>query len=136
MEETEPPVEDGGEGTGGALIDQLNIPELPEPPKPTPQPNMTTSEIGTYIENLSPEILGLEGEDMSGYEVFPSEGVSDIRDPATGQNLTCSRIQIFSKGAVSGTNDIAGVYLITRGGARRLFHYDAEAGLWEELSLY
>ena len=96
---------------------------------------MTTQEIGVFIESLSPSVLGLEGEDMSAYDVFPSEGVSYMRDPETGQNLTCSRIQIFSKGEVSGTNDIEGVYLLTRGGVRRLFRYDAEQDLWTELLL-
>ena len=105
------------------------------PPQPTPVPNMTTSELGTFMENLPPSVLVLEGEDMSAYEVFPSEGVAYILDPATGRNLTCSRIQIFSKGEVSGTNDIAGVYLMTRGGTRRVFRYMADADEWVELSL-
>ncbi|MBQ9413093.1 MAG: hypothetical protein IJU29_08375 [Oscillospiraceae bacterium] len=137
--ETEPSGEGGeggGEGEGVGEPGEPEEPEEPEEPASTPgryltdiQTNMTTADIVTYMNGLSPEVLGLEGTDMTAYEVYPSEGVTLV------DGLTCSRVQVYSRGEQSGTNDVEGVYYITRSGARRLYRYDVETGLVTEVEL-
>ena len=121
------------EGSGDGETDpEEELPEEePEPVEPALQirSTMTTSEIVSFVQHLSPKVLGLEGEDMSAYTVFASEGVTLV------DGNTCARVNVYSKGEKSGTNDIEGVYFLTRYGTRRLYEYNQIEGTVREIPL-
>ena len=109
-EEGEENAEEGGEETEAA-------PEPTEPLQITTR--MTTSEVVSYIEHLSPEVLGLEGEDMSEYELFASESIILV------DGRTCTQVRVYGDGP-AGTNEIKGIYFLSRDGKRLLYRLDEE----------
>ncbi len=120
--ESEPPetVEPSGEPTP--------TPTPAPTPTPTPAQEVSKGEAVEYIESLSPSVLGLEGESMEEYEVYPGERVVLVED------IPCTEIDVYSVTA-AGTNDIQGRYLLTKTGPRRLFRLDTFTKQVTELPL-
>lgn len=107
----------------------------PEPtpsptPAPTPQGQETTqAEAVSYLESLSPQVLGLEGESMDEYELYSGGKVVMVED------IPCVEVTIYSAQNDTGTNDIQGRYLLSRSYPRRLFLVDDATRTAMELSL-
>jgi len=107
----------------------------PEPtptptPAPTPEPaGVTQNEAREYFESLTPAELGLEGESMEDYEIYPAEKVVLV------SGIPCVEVFVYSNENRTGTNDIQGTYLLSRGSPRRLFLLDEETGKARELNL-
>ena len=117
----------GEEGEPGEV--ELVFPEGPEDPEATPSPTptqrpaeihtqITNAQVKDFIESLSPSVLGLDGEDMSHYEMFASEDIVPI------DGLYCTEVRVYSKNPSAGTNDIEGIYYVSRGNVRRVYRYD------------
>lgn len=89
----EPPAEDtddpDGQGSGST-------------PKPT-----SISEQVDYFSSLNPTQLGLEGEDMSEYMVFPGEGWVSVDD------VTCREMRVYQMDTKTATNVLVGTYYLS-----------------------
>ena len=101
--------------------------EGPEDPEsePTPTPasgaihtSITNAQVMEFIESLSPSMLGLDGADMKDYEMFVSEDIVPI------DGMYCTQVRVYSKDPAAGTNDIEGIYFVSRGNSRHLYRYD------------
>jgi len=120
----------GGEPAGAQESEQPSpSPEETQTPEPTASPTMTLTEAVDYLEGLSPQSLGLSGESMDGYSVFPAESVVPVN------GLPCVELSVYEHDEQAGTNSIAGIYLLSRGAERRLFRLDPETNMAVELSL-
>lgn len=97
-------------------------------PAPTPAQEVTRGEAVEYIKSLSPSVLGLEGESMEEYGVYPGERVVLVED------IPCTEVDVYAITA-AGTNDIQGRYLLTKTGPRRLFRLDTFTKQVTELPL-
>lgn len=70
---------------------------------------MTVDEALSRFKQLSPEVLGLPGEEMSVYEMYPSEKAVPV------DGIPCLKIIVYNE-SKSGTNEPAGVFLLARDG--------------------
>ncbi len=70
---------------------------------------MTVDEAITRFKSLDPEILGLPGEDMSGYQMYPTEKAVPV------DGLPCLKITVYDESEV-GTNHPEGTFLMARDG--------------------
>ncbi len=70
---------------------------------------MTVDEALSRFKQLSPEVLGLPGEEMSEYEMYPSEKAVPV------DGIPCLKIIVYNE-SKSGTNEPAGVFLLARDG--------------------
>ncbi|MBR2481347.1 MAG: hypothetical protein IKB58_00635 [Oscillospiraceae bacterium] len=77
---------------------------IPPPPEP-----MTLAEAVDHMYSLPPELLGLEGESMEPYLVFPIDGSVMV------EGSPAMRMYVYSK-SESGTNVFEGQYLLANGG--------------------
>ena len=78
-----------------------------EKPQPVQEVEpMTLGQVVSYVEGLTPAILGLEGDSMDQYDVYPMEGISMVNGQA------CIQFRVYER-TVMGTNDVAGIFLIT-----------------------
>ena len=77
---------------------------IPPPPEP-----MTLAEAVDHMYSLPPELLGLEGESMEPYLVFPIDGSVMV------EGAPAMRMYVYSK-SESGTNVFEGQYLLANGG--------------------
>ena len=91
---------------------------IPPPPEP-----MTLAEAVDHMYSLPPELLGLEGESMESYMVFPIDG-SVMVDGASAM-----RMYIYSK-SESGTNVFEGQFVLSNGG-HRIFAVQSDGSLRE-----
>lgn len=91
---------------------------IPPPPEP-----MTLVEAVDHMYSLPPEILGLEGESMEPYMVFPIDGSVMV------EGVPAMRMYIYSK-SESGTNVFEGQYLLSNGG-HRIFAVQDDGSLLE-----
>ncbi len=80
-----------------------------EAPKSEELLMMTVDEALSYFSRLAPETLGLPGEDMSEYEIYPSEKAVPV------DGLPCLKITVYAE-SDSGTNEPAGTFLLARDG--------------------
>lgn len=80
---------------------------------------MTTAQVVGYVEGLSPAVLGLEGTDMSEYEVYASDSVVLI------DGRVCTQVRVYDDSSV-GTNEIKGIFFLSRDSARILYRYDSD----------
>lgn len=95
----------------------------------TEEPALTVSEAVNFLMSLSPRILGLDGDTMDGYRVYPAMEVASVDD------LTCSKLFVYLVDQETETNVIQGIYLLSRGAERRLFQLDQADGTVTELPL-
>ena len=122
-DEAEVPPEEGEDGEGAEDGEETE-------PEPTQSlqitTRMTTAEVVSYIEHLSPSVLGLEGDSMDDYELFASESIILV------DGRTCTQVRVYGDGP-AGTNEIKGIYFLSRDGKRYLYRYDEETNTVEQL---
>lgn len=69
---------------------------------------MTVEETVEYFKRLSPQVLGLEGKTMDGYEVFHNQASIPV------DGIPCLEISVYSVDSESKTNEAVGTYLLAR----------------------
>lgn len=117
-EETEPPVDDTpnyvitvritwSEGQCVVTADEEEGQVTSPPPEPGPGPSVTIRGAQERIEAMNPAELGLPGDTMDVYEVFPRDGVEMV------DGLACIRLDIY--GGERG-NQFMGSYLMSING--------------------
>jgi len=72
-----------------------------------PQASSIAQQI-EYFSSLPPEQLGLEGESMSDYMVFPQEGWVKVDD------LECRQIRVYRLDNKTATHELVGTYYLSR----------------------
>lgn len=82
---------------------------------------MTMGDASTFLTKFTPADLGLSGDSMNTYSMYPSEGIVMV----DGQG--CVRVQVFRKEA-NGENLAQGTYLIT-GDKTKVYRLDEENGV-------
>lgn len=70
---------------------------------------MTVDEAISHFQSLDPAALGLEGEDMSGYGLYPTEKAVPV------DGLPCLKIIVYGE-TEAGTNQPMGTFLMARDG--------------------
>ena len=88
---------------------------------------MTVSDVVSYFKGLSPSVLGLEGESMDDYDVYPMEGLIRVNGAEVAE------VSVYSD--ESGANQILGTYLVTRSGVRKVYRFNPWTKEVEELDL-
>lgn len=88
--------------------------------QPRPE-TLSLSQAEDYVRSLSPAALGLSGESMDEYNVYPLAG-SVLVD-----GKPCLHISVYSVDAASGTNVIAGEYFISADKSH-IYRRDAASG--------
>lgn len=97
----------------------------PKPPASAAQaPGLTVE----GFKQLSPSVLGLEGDSMDDYNVYVQDGMILV------YGSPCVRISVYSLDEVSGTNEIAGSYFLSADG-HHVYHYDVESNSVQELEI-
>lgn len=86
----EDPNNPGGQGGGGS----------------TPKATSVTEQVD-YFAALNPTQLGLEGENMSNYMVFPSEGLVTVDD------VTCREMRVYQLDTRTAANVLVGTYYLS-----------------------
>lgn len=105
------------------------MPHSPIATEPEEEKTLTISEAVNFLLSLPPETLGLDGNTMSDYQVYPATEVVFV------DGLSCSKLFVYRTDDEAGTNKIQGVYLLSRGGQRSLFSLDQSDGTVTELPL-
>lgn len=93
-----------------------------------PGASMTMSEAVDFLYDLEPSVLGLDGTSMESYHIYAMDGAVLV----DGQ--PCMRLNIYSRDGEGQTNEVAGIYLMSRDG-QRLYVLDEEAKSVKELKL-
>ena len=70
---------------------------------------MTVDEAISRFMQLDPAVLGLEDEDMSGYEIYPTEKAVPV------DGIPCLKITVYDESS-AGTNQPMGTFLLARDG--------------------
>lgn len=70
---------------------------------------MTVDEAIARFKALDPAVLGLAGEDMSAYEVYPTEKAVPV------DGIPCLKITVYEESS-AGTNQPEGTFLMARDG--------------------
>lgn len=70
---------------------------------------MTVDEAIARFKQLDPKVLGLPGEDMSAYEVYPTEKAVPV------DGIPCLKITVYDESS-AGTNNPEGTFLLARDG--------------------
>ena len=92
-----------------------------EKPKPPVQVEpMTLTQAVQYLEGISPQRLGLEGDSMDVYDVYPIEGIVMVNGQA------CIQFRVYRQ-TDQGTNDVKGMYLMTADRSH-LYRLDPQTG--------
>ena len=68
---------------------------------------MTNDEAVAYLQGLKPAELDLPGSSMKGYHIYPVDGMVLVNGAA------CLKLQICQVDKASGSNRIAGIYLLS-----------------------
>ena len=99
------------------------------PPKATgggPMSTMTISEVEDYVNRLSPQVLGREGDSMERYNVYAQDGTVFVN------NQPCIRVNVYDSDNPQQANAIAGSYLMTSDGLH-LYRLDEQTKTVQEL---
>jgi hypothetical protein len=91
---------------------------LPPPPKP-----MTLNQAIDFMYECHPADLGLNGESMAEYDIMPMDGAVLVG------TTPCQRMNVYGRDPKTGTNVIAGQYLLSGDG--RYLYYVNEDGTLE-----
>ena len=95
-------------------------PDDPENPDSESAPKATSiAEQEQYFRSLSPQQLGLEGEDMSDYMVFPQEGWIKI------DGNDCREIRVYSLDSKTATHVLVGTYFLS-GDLTKVYQHTGE----------
>lgn len=96
----------------GVTAPEIDLPDPEEEPEPEPEPEepetLTPTELTDYIASLPPSTFELEGESMSEYRVYFSEGSVMV------DGKLCSKVQIYQIHQPEGSNAFVGNYIIAR----------------------
>ena len=79
----------------------------------------TMQEIAEYFASCRPADLGLEGESMAEYEIYPSDAMVHV------DGTECFRVSIYDREEGVETNEIRGIYLLS-GNLGQLYRLDPE----------
>ena len=90
---------------------------------------LTMKDSVSFLQSMTPQQLGLNGSSMAAYEIYPEEGGAVV------DGLPCTKLQVCKKDATTNTNDIQGLYLLSRGTVRRLFRVATDNQTVVEISL-
>lgn len=119
------------EGTMVVVCDQAEG-KVTSPPQDqtsmTPGAAMSMSEAVDYLYTLEPSVLGLSGTSMDSYRIYALDGAVMVN------NQLCMRLNIYSREGPEQTNEVAGIYLLTRDGTH-LYQLDEAAGTVKEIKL-
>lgn len=119
------------EGTMVVVCDQAEG-KVTSPPQDqtsmTPGAAMSMSEAVDYLYTLDPSVLGLSGTSMDSYRIYALDGAVMVN------NQLCMRLNIYSREGPEQTNEVAGIYLLTRDGTH-LYQLDEAAGTVKEVKL-
>lgn len=88
---------------------------------------MTVDETINFFMKLDPSVLGLPGDSMEGYEVYPTEKAVPV------DGLPCMKLTVYDDDGKAGTNSPKGTFLMSRDGAR-LYRLEGEEAIpieWE-----
>lgn len=122
---------DWSEGTMVVVCDQAEG-KVTNPPldqsSMTPGASMSMSEAVDYLYSLEPSVLGLSGTSMDTYRIYALDGAVMVN------NQPCMRLSIYSREGPEQTNEVAGIYLLTRDGTH-LYQLDEAAGTVTEVKL-
>lgn len=88
---------------------------------------MTNNDAVEYLKGLSPARLGLPGDSMRDYQIYPIDGSAQV------DGVPCLKLQVYRPRSPENTNDIAGVFLLT-GDCKHL--YRLEDGRVTEVSAF
>ena len=105
---------DWSEGQCVASISIEDAPVVEEKPSSTNKNNIGLSHTGAmdYLKELSPSVLGLEGESMEAYNIYIMTGFTYVDGEA------CLRIKIYTTDEETKTNVYAGTYFMSGNGER------------------
>lgn len=97
-----------------AIYITLTRPEGAAQPEEEPEPeNMTNDDLINYLKGLSPARLGLTGQSMNDYQLYPQDGAVRVN------GVPCRKVQVYHLRIPDDGdqdeefNEIAGIYLIT-----------------------
>ncbi len=108
-----------GSGSGSALVASSAV-QVEE------RHMMTVDETADFFLKLTPKELGLEGESMEEYEVYPSEKAVPVN------GLPCMKLIVYQK-STAGTNAPVSTYLVARDGTAV---YQIQGEIAVELELF
>lgn len=100
-----------GWGEAGKLTAKVSVVEgtlvQPEPePEEEPEPASMEEQLES-LTGMSPQELGLEGDSMESYRIFPVEGFVQVGE------ITCRRFNVYEVREPEGVPVIMGTYLIS-----------------------
>ena len=87
-----------------------------EEPEKAPEPATLVEQID-HMYTYTPAVLGLEGNDLSGYKIFPVEGIMSV------DNKACRQFNVYQVREEDQVCVIAGTYLLTLD-LQSLYHLD------------
>lgn len=97
----------------GSILAPVEPPKEEDPNDPdspgsggTPKPTNISEQVD-YFASLNPTQLGLEGEDMSDYMVFPGEGWVTVND------VSCREMRVYQMDTKTATNVLVGTYYLS-----------------------
>ncbi len=89
---------------------------------------MSENEMVDYFNSLTPQELGLPGDSMDEYEVYPMGGNVLV------DGRPCVKIQVYNRNNAEDTNQFEGLYLMSSGG-EYIYQVDMATGKAIQLSI-
>lgn len=90
----------------GSILPPIVEKEEEEKTEAAPKPTDIAQQV-EYFTSLNPQTLGLEGDDMKAYMVFPQQGWVMIDD------VSCREISVYRQDAQTATNVLAGTFYLS-----------------------
>lgn len=90
----------------GSILPPVVEKEEEEKTEAAPKPTDIAQQV-EYFTSLNPQALGLEGDDMKAYMVFPQQGWVMIDD------VSCREISVYRQDAQTATNVLAGTFYLS-----------------------
>ncbi len=90
----------------GSILPPIVEKEEEEKTEAAPKPTDIAQQV-EYFTSLNPQALGLEGDDMKAYMVFPQQGWVMIDD------VYCREISVYRQDAQTATNVLAGTFYLS-----------------------
>ncbi|MCI8942716.1 MAG: hypothetical protein HFF71_06770 [Oscillospiraceae bacterium] len=90
----------------GSILPPIVEKEEEEKTEAAPKPTDIAQQV-EYFTSLNPQALGLEGDDMKAYMVFPQQGWVMIDD------ISCREISVYRQDAQTATNVLAGTFYLS-----------------------
>ncbi len=90
----------------GSILPPIVEKEEEEKTEAAPKPTDIAQQV-EYFTSLNPQALGLEGDDMKAYMVFPQQGWVMIDD------VSCREISVYRQDAQTAANVLAGTFYLS-----------------------